>query len=43
VTAEEIAAARRSPLSPLGSGEERPDLVAGGDEAAAAVADHNLR
>ncbi|MDW5596372.1 oligopeptide/dipeptide ABC transporter ATP-binding protein [Conexibacter stalactiti] len=43
VTAEEIAASRRSPLSPLGSGEERPDLVIGTDEAAAAVGDHNLR
>ncbi|HST41840.1 MAG TPA: oligopeptide/dipeptide ABC transporter ATP-binding protein [Conexibacter sp.] len=43
VTAEEIAASRRSPLSPLSAGEERPDFVVGTDEAAAAVGDHNLR
>jgi oligopeptide/dipeptide ABC transporter ATP-binding protein len=43
VSPEELAVARRSPLSPLSSGEERPDFVAGDDAAAAAVADHNLR
>jgi oligopeptide/dipeptide ABC transporter ATP-binding protein len=43
VTPAEIAAARRSPLSPLSSGEQPPDYVEGRDAAAAAAADHNLR
>ncbi|ADB51839.1 ABC transporter ATP-binding protein [Conexibacter woesei] len=37
VTAEELTSARRSPLSPRSSGEELPDIVAGGDAAAVAA------